>query len=173
MTWTGTQGSAIFQQAALNPILGRCWTTVVPTTFANLSADVIDVALFGNTGTPDKTAAVANTGYNAGQWITGNETSGGANWPAGGLPLASKTFAIDATSSSVCFGAANLASTGNVTVTNAYGCLVYDFTITGGTVAKQGLCFNFFGGAQSVTTGTFTVIWAVVTAISTVFNVTV
>ena len=173
MTWTGTQGSAIFQQAALNPILGRCWTTAAPTTFSSLSADVIDVALFGNTGTPDKTAAVANTGYNTGQWITGNETAGGANWPAGGLPLASKTFAIDATSSSVCFGGANLASTGNVTVTNAYGCLVYDNTITGGTVAKQGLCFNYFGGAQSVTTGTFTVIWAVVTATSTVFNVTV
>jgi hypothetical protein len=173
MTWTGTQGSAIFQQSMLNPIAGRCWTTAAPTTFSSLSADVINVALFGNTGTPNKADLVTNIGYGVGQWVSGNETNGGANWPAGGLPLASKTFAIDATSSSICFGGANLASTGNVTVTNAYGCLVYDNTITGGTVAKQGLCFNYFGGAQSVTTGTFTVIWAVVTSTSTVFNITV
>jgi hypothetical protein len=37
--------------------------------------------------------------------------------------------------------------------------LVYDATITAGTVAKQGLCFNYFGGTQSVTGGTFTIVW--------------
>lgn len=165
--------SAIFQQAMLNPMLGRLWTTAAPTTFANLSADVINCALFGNSGTPDKTAAVGSTGYNTGQWVTGNETNGGANWPAGGLPLASKLFAIDTGSSSVCFSTAAL--TGNpVTVAAAFGCLIYDNTITAGTVAKQGLCYNYFGGTQSVTAGSFTVTWPTVGAVTnTVFNVTV
>lgn len=46
-----------------------------------------------------------------------------------------------------------------MTITNAYGAFVYDDTISGGTVADQGVCFNYFGGAQSVTAGTFTVVW--------------
>ena len=32
-------------------------------------------------------------------------------------------------------------------------------TISGGTVADHGVCFNYFGGAQSVTAGTFTIVW--------------
>jgi hypothetical protein len=36
---------------------------------------------------------------------------------------------------------------------------VYDDTISGGTVADQGVCFSYFGGAQSVTSGTFTIVW--------------
>jgi hypothetical protein len=172
MTWA-TAGSAIFQQAMLNPIAGRCWTTAAPTTYSSLSADAINVSLFNNTTAPDKTAAVASTGYNTGQWVTANEVTGAGIWAAGGRPLASKTFAIDATSSSICFGSANLAGAGSGTLTNAYGCLVYDNTITAGTVAAQGLCFNYFGGPQTVTGGTFTIIWTVVTATSTVFNITV
>jgi hypothetical protein len=49
---------------------------------------------------------------------------------------------------------------GNVTIANAYGCFIYDDTITAGTVADQGLCYNYFGGsAQGVTGGTFTVVF--------------
>lgn len=167
--------SAIFQQSMINPMLQACWTTAAPTTYANLSADTINVALFGNSGTPNKADTIANIGYNTGQWVTGNETNGGANWPAGGLPLAGKTFTIDTGSSSICFHATNLAGTGNVTITATYGCLVYDNTITAGTVAKQGLCYNYFGGTQSVTAGTFTILWATPGggAVTAVFNVTV
>ena len=53
--------------------------------------------------------------------------------------------------------AANLAGGGTVTLANAYGILVYDFTIT--SPQSQGLCFNYFGGTQSVTLGTFTIVW--------------
>lgn len=165
--------SAIFQQAMLNPMLGRLWTTAAPTTFSSLSADTINVALYGNTITPDKTAAVANTGYNTGQWLATSEITDATNWVAGGRALASKNFSIDTGSSSVVFNAANLAGGGNVTLANVFGCLVYDNTITGGTVAKQGLCYNYFGGSQSVTAGTFTIIWATVGATTGVFNVTV
>ena len=170
MAWSA---SAIFQQAMLNPIAGRCWTTAAPTTYSSLSADTINGALFGNSVTPDKTAAVGSTGYNTGTWTTGNEVTDATNWVAGGRALASKNFSIDTGSSSIVFNAANLAGGGNVTIANAYGVLVYDSTITAGTVAKQGLCFNYFGGAQSVTAGTFTIVWATVGATTGVFNITV
>ena len=169
----GWSASAIFQQAMLNPIAGRCWTTAAPTTYSSLSADTIDAALFGNSGTPDKTAAVASTGYNTGQWTTGNEISG-TGYTAGGTALGSKAFAIDTGSSSICFSAANPSWTG-ATLSAVYGCLVYDATITAGTVAKQGLCFNYFGGSQSVTGGTFTINWATPggAAVTAVFNISV
>jgi len=169
MAWSA---SAIFQQAMLNPIAGRCWTTAAPTTYSSLSADTINCALYG-TATPDKTAAVASTGYNTGQWITANEASG-TNYTAGGSALASKAFAIDTGSSSICFTAANVQWT-TVTVTSVFGDLVYDNTITAGTVAKQGLCYNYFGGSQSVTAGTFTIQWATPSgaAVTAVFNITV
>jgi hypothetical protein len=172
MAWAN---SAIFQQAMLNPIAGRCWTTAAPTTYSSLSADTIDVALFNNSVTPDKTAAVASTGYNTGTWTTGNEVTDATNWVAGGRALGSKAFNIDTGSSSICFNCANLAGGGTLTLTNAYGCLVYDATITAGTVAKQGLCFNYFGGAQSVTGGTFTILWATPASggETAVFNITV
>ena len=57
----------------LNPIMGRLWTTAAPTTFVSLSADTVNAALFNNTTTPDKTAAVGSTGYNTGVWMTANE----------------------------------------------------------------------------------------------------
>ncbi len=28
-----------------------------------------------------------------------------------------------------------------------------------GPVGDQGVCYNYFGGAQSVTAGTFTIVW--------------
>jgi hypothetical protein len=39
-----------------------------------------------------------------------------------------------------------------------FGCLVYDDTLTT-PVADQGVCYNYFGGTQSVTAGTFTIQW--------------
>lgn len=171
--------SAIFQQAMLNPIMGRVWSTAAPTTYVSLSADaLVAAALFNNTTTPDKTAAVGSTGYNTGVWITANEVIDtlNTNWVAGGRVLASKAFSIDTGSSSIVFQAAATAGAGNVTITNAYGCLVYDGTITAGTVAKQAMCYNSFGGAaQGVTNGTFTILWATVGALTNtaVFNVTV
>jgi hypothetical protein len=46
-----------------------------------------------------------------------------------------------------------------VTMSGIMGCLVYDDTLTAGTVADQGVSYHWFGGAQSVTAGTFSVIW--------------
>ncbi len=158
MAWSN---SAIFQQAMLNPIArGVAATTGFPTTYAGLVADAgVKAALFNNTTTPDKTVAVASSAYNTGVWVTANEVVDtlNSNWTATGRALGTKSFAVDTGSSSLCFIAANTAGAGNVTITNAYGCLVFDDTITGGTAVDQGMCYNYFGGAQSQTNGTFCV----------------
>jgi hypothetical protein len=167
--------SAIFQQAMLNPIAGRCWSTAVPTSYVSLSADTINAALFNNTTTPDKTVSAANSCYAVGQWVVGNEVTDVTNWTAGGRALsAGKAFTIDTGSSSICFQATAVAGGGNVTISNAYGCLVYDNTIS--SPAHQGLCYNSFGGsAQGVVAGTFTILWATVGGLTNtvVFNITV
>jgi hypothetical protein len=126
------------------------------TTAIDLNTDAsIKTTLYGNTGTPDNTVSSANSAFNAGQWVTGNEVTA-TGWPTGGLALASVTST--STSATYTFDAADRAGGATDTVTNAYGVLVYDDTIAT-PVADQGLCYNAFGGANSVTSGTFTVVW--------------
>jgi hypothetical protein len=104
--------------------------------------------------------AVGLTGFNTGQWVTANEVSDATNWVSGGRALAGKTFTMP-TGGTFMVDATDLAGGGNVTLANVFGCLVYDNTITAGTVAKQGMSYHYFGGAQGVTAGTFTIIWNV------------
>jgi hypothetical protein len=150
MSWTD---SRVFTQWVLGPMYQAAGTG-----YTGLDSDSIKVALFNNSVTPDKDAAVGSTGYNTGTWTLANEVSGGTNWAAGGRALANKTFTSPGSGLAV-FDADNLAGGGTLTLANAYGCLVYDDTISGGTVADQGVCFSYFGGAQSVTSGTFTIVW--------------
>lgn len=129
-----------------------------------LLADTIQVALYGNTGTPDQTVANTLTGYNqaTSQWVAANEVTA-TGWPAGGLALASRT-STNATNVYT-FDAADRAGGASDTVTNAFGILVYNNTIT----TKDGICYNAFGGAASVTSGTFTVVFNA----SGIFTITV
>ena len=128
------------------------------TTAMDLNTDAsLKVALYDNDITPDQTVTSANTAYNVGQWVTtGNEVSDGAEWAVGGVALTSPTsvFATNVYT----FDAANTASGTSATLIAVFGCLVYDDTITT-PVADQGICYNYFGGTNSVTDGTFTVIW--------------
>jgi len=130
------------------------------TTAIDLNTDAsLKVALYDNDITPDQTVTSANTAYNVGQWVTtGNEVSDGAEWAVGGVALTSPTsvFATNVYT----FDAANTASGTSATLLTVFGCLVYDDTIAT-PVADQGLCYSYFGGTQSVTDGTFTVIWHV------------
>jgi hypothetical protein len=128
------------------------------TGYTGLDSDTVNVALFNNTVVPDQDAAVGSTGYNTGTWTTGNEVTDATNWVAGGRALAGKLF-DSATAATFFFDASDLAGGGTVTLTATHGCLVYDETISAGTVAKQGVSYNYFGGAQQVTAGTFTIIW--------------
>lgn len=149
MAWTN---SKIFREWVLQVY------QVSGTGYTGLDSDTVKVALFSTTPTPDQDAAVGSTGYNTGVWTTGNEVTDATNWVAGGRALASKTF-TNAAAATPMFDAADLAGGGNVTLTGVFGCLVYDDTITAGTVADQGVSFHYFGGSQGVTAGTFTIIW--------------
>lgn len=157
MAWTD---SRIFREWP-KAVMGQGQTAaVLPAGYAGLGADTVKVALFNNSVTPDKDAALTSTGYNSGTWVTANEVTDATNWVAGGRALASKTLTTPSTGVFM-FDAADLAGGGNVTLSNVYGCLVYDDTITAGTggVADEGVTFNYFGGPQSVTAGTFTIVW--------------
>lgn len=129
---------------------------------ANRDANAIDtdgdglkVALFDNTITPDRTVSAANSAYAAGVWASGG-VSDASGWPAAGRSLASVTSSVSA--GTYTFDAADTVSANSsTTLTNAYGCLVYDHTAA--SPADQGICFNYFGGANSVTAGLFTIVW--------------
>lgn len=185
MTWA-TAGSAIFREAMKNPItlgVGTNNGTGIPTSYGatGLVGDAVKVAVFNNTTAPDKTAAVGLTGYNAAtsQWVTANEVTG-TNWAAGGVAVGStKTWTLDTGSSSMCYQVtapnAGQTVTASVTLAGFFGALVYDNTISGVTVAQQGMCFNYFGGTQTITAGTFTIQWATPAgaAVTAIFNISV
>lgn len=125
------------------------------TTAMDLNADTIKAALYGTTPTPDQTVASANSAYAVAQWVVGNELTS-TGWPAGGNALASVTSGF--ASNVYTFDAADRAGGATDTITAAFGCLVYDDTIAT-PVADQGICYNYFGGSNSVTSGTFTIVW--------------
>jgi|JI10StandDraft_1071094.scaffolds.fasta_scaffold23334_6 hypothetical protein len=147
MAWSN---SKIFRQF-LADALGN-------TAALDLDSDTITVALYNNTPTPDQNVTAANSAYNVGQWVTANEVWQAGQWAQAGVNLASKVIDV-ATSAVVMFDAADTASGSAATLANVYGCLVYENTLTT-PVADQGICYNYFGGVQSVTSGTFTIQWS-------------
>lgn len=149
MAWSA---SAIFREWLVQAY------QVSATGYTGLDSDTVKAALFNNSITPDKDAAVASTGYNTGAWANTNEITDATNWVAGGRALASKTFTTPS-SGVFMFDAADLAGGGTLTLAAFYGCLVYDDTVTAGTVADQGTSYHYFGGAQQVTGGTVTIVW--------------
>ena len=124
----------------------------------DLDTDAFKAALYNTTPTPDQNVATdVLTGYNgaASQWVVANEVSEVTNWPAGGRPLV--TPVVDqSVAATVFWDAVDTASaTAATTLAGVFGTLVYDDTLTN----KPGITYNYFGGTQSVTSGTFTIIW--------------
>lgn len=152
MAWSA---SGVFKQFILAPLVEG--TSTSATGYTGLDTDTVKVALFNNSVTPDKDAAVGSTGFNTGTWTTGNEVIDATNWVSGGRALANDAFSGG--TNLVKYDADDLAGGGTLTLSATHGCFVYDDTITAGTVADQGACFNYFGGAQQVTNGTFTIVW--------------
>lgn len=145
MAWTNSKIFSAFITDALND-----------TAAFNVDADALKAALFDNTITPSQTVASASSAYGAGVWAGGG-VADAPSWPAVGRPLVSVTSVFS--SNVYTFDAADTVSADATTdLTNAYGALVYNDTLAA-PVADQGICFNYFGGANSVTNGTFTVIW--------------
>ena len=147
MAWSNSKVFGVVLLDALNQ-----------TNAVKLNADSFKAALYNNSITPDNTVTLANSAYNTGQWATANEvTSSTGGWPSAGIALTSVTNTQS--SAVVTFTAASTASsTSTATIANAYGTLVYDTTVTTPTT-QPGICYNYFGGAQSVTNGTFTIVW--------------
>lgn len=135
------------------------WITDIAnnTTAMDLNTDaLLEVALFDNSITPSQTVASAASAYGAGVWASGG-VSDATGWPALGRPLASVTSTF--ASNVFTFDAADTVSANSTTtLTGAYGCLVYDHSIST-PVADQGICYLYFGGAQTVTAGQFTIIY--------------
>jgi hypothetical protein len=117
------------------------------------AADTVNCALYGNTGTPNKDDTLLHNAYGnaGGAWATANEVTG-TNYSAGGATLGTKTNSE--ASGLVSVGAANTSWT-TATIAGIFGDLVYDNTVTN----KYAYCWNYFGGTQSVTAGTFTIAW--------------
>lgn len=128
------------------------------TTAMDTNSDTFKLALYDNDITPDQTVSSANSAYNAGQWTaSGNEVSDGTEWDAAGEPLTNVTSTRSTNVWS--FDADNTPSGGSsATLANVFGGLCYDDTIAA-PVADQGLFYSYFGGTNSVTDGTFTVVW--------------
>lgn len=146
MAWTNSR----FFRATYSDVFAN----VAPIT---LTTDVPKVALYNNTITPDQNVTSANTAYNVGQWVTAGEVSQVGQWAAGGVAV-SGTSLNSATSGVVFYDTNDTASGSAFTGASITGCLVYDDTLTT-PVADQGLSFHYFGGSNSITAGTFTVIW--------------
>lgn len=127
------------------------------TTAIDLGTDVPKVALYNTTPVPDQNVTSANTAYNVGQWVTANEVFQAAQWAQAGVAVTGSTL-NSATSGVVFYDTNDTASASAFTGANIQGCLVYDDTLTT-PVADQGLSYHYFGGTNSITAGTFTVIW--------------
>lgn len=126
----------------------------------DLNSDSFKAALYTNSITPDQNVTAALSAYNAGssQWLTANEQFEAGQWNQGGVALTS--VVVDtATAGVVMFDAADTASGAAADLTGVFGTLVYDDTLTT-PVADQGVCYNYFGGTNSVVNGTFTIVWS-------------
>lgn len=127
------------------------------TVVINWDLETHKVALYGNTGTPNYDDTAAHNAYNGagGAWVTANEVSGTGYTAAGSL-LTSTTVTTPS-AGVVMWDAADLSWTSASFST--YGCLVYADALTT-PVADQGIMAVYFGGIQTVTSGTFTITWA-------------
>jgi len=135
------------------------WTVLsMGTNAVKPSTDAYSVALYSsNTMTPDNTVttqALASYNGTASQWVTANEVSG-TGYSAGGVSVSSPTWTQS--SNVVTFTSAGTPQWTTASFT-AYGCLVYDTTV-GAAGTHPGISYNYFGGAQTVTSGTFSIAW--------------
>lgn len=121
---------------------------------SDTSVDTFKNALYNNTITPDKDGAETVTRYNTGAWATAQEQFEAGQWAQAGVALVAPALTTPA-AGVVMFDANDTASGVNADLANVHGCLVYDDTLAN----DPGVCFLYFGGANSVVNGTFTVVY--------------
>ncbi len=147
MAWSNSKVFAVFVKDALDR-----------TAAFDLDGDTFKVARSDNDSTPDNTVNAANSAYNSGVWTaSGNEVAESGQWASGGVALSGHD--ITQSTTTIMWDASDTASGSAADLANVYGCLVYDDTLST-PVADQGVCYNYFGGSNSVVNGTFTVVWS-------------
>lgn len=150
MAWSASAISRAFQTDV--------WEDTAAFDLGAAGVDAFKVALYDNDITPSKDSTSANFAYNVDQWTSsGNEVSEAGQWDAGGVALTNPDV-TNPSSGRIMFDADNTASGSAADLASVFGCLVYDDDLAA-PVANQGVCFNYFGGSNSVTNGTFTVVW--------------
>lgn len=144
MAWTTSNVNAYY-----------LWAMGQATSRPNPTSDSFKVALYGTGVTPAQSTTAALTQYNgAGStWVTANETTNtsGSAYVAGGAAVTPVSW-TQATNV-VTFSSSGSPQWTTASFTAAGG-LVYDTTVT-----SQAISWNYFGGAQTVAAGTFTIAW--------------
>ncbi len=155
MAWSASGMFTVFYSDVLTGTL----------TTADLDAtNMLKVALYDNSITPNYEVTAANSAYGGGVWSTTGGATGTpqvyhtGQWAQGGVVLAS--VAVTRPGSGVVMVDANDTASGSAaTMSNIYGALLYCDGVTT-PVADQGLAGIYFGGTgYSVTNGTFTIQW--------------
>jgi hypothetical protein len=143
MAWPGKSQILTYSVlASLNQLTGK----------QTMNSDTYKIALYG-TGTPVNTGTtLVSTEYGA-SWNTCTEVSNSGTYAAGGSALTSPTSTQS--TNTVVFACTTAVSWTSATI-SAYGCLIYDSTVSG----NPGWCYLDFLGDQSVVGGTFTVTFA-------------
>jgi hypothetical protein len=149
MAWAG---SGIFTQTFVD-VFGNVTAMDIAA-----SGDTCKVALFNNSVTPAYDAAAASIAFNSGTWVTGNEVSG-TGWSSGGVALTTLALATASPAAGQFSWDADDVSETGTTLSNIYGCFIYDDTLTT-PVADQGIvAVEFSGAPYSTSNGTLAITW--------------
>ena len=146
--WNGSNGVAYY-------------TYAMGTNQVKPSTDHFNVALFTNGVNPTQSASVTVNEYTgAGStWDTSNETLG-TGYTAGGASVTPITWGqnVNAAGTNVItFTSSGTPQWTGATFT-AYGAFVYNTNPS--TITNLGISWNWFGGLQQVTAGSFTINWS-------------
>ena len=131
------------------------------TQVGDLDTDTFNVTLWDDTITPDQTVAASAAAYNTGVWVISGSADvfEAGEWPQVGRPLVTPAIS-NPTTTSIRWDAADTASQGaTADLAAVFGCHIYNDTETT-PVADPGVCYIYFGGTNSVTNGTFTIVWS-------------
>lgn len=122
----------------------------------DINTDAFKAALFNDTITPSQVVTSANSCYAAGVWASGG-VSDATGWPAAGRSLVTVTL-TDYSAATVKWDADDTVSANDTTtLASCNGALIYNDTMS--SPADQGLCYLWFGGPASVTSGRFTIVY--------------
>ena len=118
-------------------------------------SDTYNMALYNNTGTPDKDATEALFRYNTGAWVVANEVIDtlNTNWIAKGRAISGLATTTPSTGV-VMVDCTDVTGAGNVTLTGFFG----TFTFNDTKANDPGVCYNYLGGTQTISNGPVTIV---------------